>query len=146
MLSKTRELATDSKKKSMIECVMDIMIGFIMYLPINFLVLPLFAEQISSYDILGFFQLSAIFTSIALVRKYTIRRWFENLKNIIYRMVMAYIFFDTSGSIPSENKSNSFGGSSSLNSDDGDYILHYFHVIVTNKFKILEQFKQIGNC
>ena len=82
MLSKTRESLRDSKKKSMIETVTDVAIGFVMYLPINFLILPLFAEQISSYDILGFFQLSAIFTAIALVRKYTIRRWFENLKQI----------------------------------------------------------------
>ena len=82
MLSKTRESLRDSKKKSMIETVIDVLIGFVMYLPINFLILPLFAEQISSYDILGFFQLSAIFTVIALVRKYTIRRWFENLKQI----------------------------------------------------------------
>ena len=82
MLSKTRESLRDSKKRSMIETVTDVAIGFVMYLPINFLVLPLFAEQISSYDILGFFQLSAIFTVIALVRKYTIRRWFENLKQI----------------------------------------------------------------
>ena len=82
MLSKTRESLKDSKKKSMIETVIDVLIGFVMYLPINFLVLPLFAEQISSYDILGFFQLSAIFTAIALVRKYTIRRWFENLKQV----------------------------------------------------------------
>ena len=82
MLSKTRESLRDSKKKSMIETVIDVLIGFVMYLPINFLILPLFAEQISSYDILGFFQLSAIFTAIALVRKYTIRRWFENLKQV----------------------------------------------------------------
>ena len=82
MLSKTRESLRDSKKKSMIETVIDVLIGFVLYLPINFLILPLFAEQISSYDILGFFQLSAIFTAIALVRKYTIRRWFENLKQI----------------------------------------------------------------
>ncbi len=82
MLSKTRESLRDSKKRSMIETVIDVLIGFVMYLPINFLILPLFAEQISSYDILGFFQLSAIFTVIALVRKYTIRRWFENLKQI----------------------------------------------------------------
>ena len=82
MLSKTRESLRDSKKKSMIETVIDVLIGFIMYLPINFLILPLFAEQISSYDILGFFQLSAIFTAIALVRKYTIRGWFESLKQI----------------------------------------------------------------
>ena len=82
MLSKTRESLRDSKKRSMIETVTDVAIGFVMYLPINFLILPLFAEQISSYDILGFFQLSAIFTVIALVRKYTIRRWFENLKQV----------------------------------------------------------------
>ncbi len=82
MLSKTRESLRDSKKRSMIETVTDVAIGFVMYLPINFLILPLFAEQISTYDILGFFQLSAIFTVIALVRKYTIRRWFENLKQI----------------------------------------------------------------
>ena len=82
MLSKTRESLRDSKKRSMIETVTDVAIGFVMYLPINFLILPLFAEQISSYDILGFFQLSAIFTAIALVRKYTISRWFENLKQI----------------------------------------------------------------
>jgi len=82
MLSKTRESLRDSKKRSMIETVTDVAIGFVMYLPINFLILPLFAEQISSYDILGFFQLSAIFTAIALVRKYTIRRWFENLKQV----------------------------------------------------------------
>ena len=82
MLSKTRESLRDSKKRSMIETAIDVAIGFVMYLPINFLILPLFAEQISSYDILGFFQLSAIFTAIALVRKYTIRRWFENLKQV----------------------------------------------------------------
>ena len=82
MLSKTRESLRDSKKRSMIETVIDVLIGFVMYLPINFLILPLFAEQISSYDVLGFFQLSAIFTAIALVRKYTIRRWFENLKQV----------------------------------------------------------------
>ena len=82
MLGKTRESLRDSKKRSMIETAIDVAIGFVMYLPINFLILPLFAEQISSYDILGFFQLSAIFTVIALVRKYTIRRWFENLKQI----------------------------------------------------------------
>ena len=82
MLINTRESLRDSKKRSMIETVIDVVIGFVLYLPINFLILPLFAEQISSYDVMGFFQLSAIFTAIALVRKYTIRRWFENLKQI----------------------------------------------------------------
>ena len=79
MLSKT---IRDSKKRSLIETVIDAGIGFVLYLPINFGILPLFAEQISSYDLGGFLQLSAIFTVIALVRKYTIRRWFENLKQV----------------------------------------------------------------
>ena len=82
MLSNTRKSLRDSKKRSMIETVIDVVIGFVLYLPINFLILPLFAEQISNYDVMGFFQLSAIFTAIALVRKYTIRRWFENLKQV----------------------------------------------------------------
>ena len=79
MLSKT---IRDSTKRSLIETIIDAGIGFILYLPINFGILPLFAEQISSYDLGGFLQLSAIFTVIALVRKYTIRRWFENLKQV----------------------------------------------------------------
>tara|TARA_Y100000741_G_C18059508_1_gene479891 strand:- start:380 stop:625 length:246 start_codon:yes stop_codon:yes gene_type:complete len=79
MLSKT---IRDSKKRSLIETAIDAGIGFVLYLPINFGILPLFAEQISSYDLGGFLQLSAIFTVIALVRKYTIRRWFENLKQV----------------------------------------------------------------
>ena len=79
MLSKT---IRDSKKRSLIETAIDAGIGFVLYLPINFGILPLFAEQISSYDLGGFLQLSAIFTVIALVRKYTIRSWFENLKQV----------------------------------------------------------------
>ena len=80
MLSKTREIIQDSKKKSLIETVIDAGIGFVLYLPINFCVLPLFSEQISNYDLIGFFQLSVIFTAIALVRKYAIRRWFSNIR------------------------------------------------------------------
>ena len=79
MLSKT---IRDSKRRSLIETIIDAGIGFVLYLPINYGILPLFAEQISSDDLGGFLQLSAIFTVIALVRKYTIRRWFENLKQV----------------------------------------------------------------
>ena len=60
MLSKTRESLRDSKRRSLIETMIDAGIGFVLYLPINFGILPLFAEQISSYDFVGFLQLSAI--------------------------------------------------------------------------------------
>ena len=79
MLSKTKELASDSKKKSLVECLMDILIGFVMYLPINFFILPMFANQIANQEIIGFLQITAIFTLVALVRKYAIRRWFSRM-------------------------------------------------------------------
>ena len=80
MLSKTREIASDSKKKSLVECLTDIVIGFLMYLPINFFILPMFADQIMNQEIIGFLQITAIFTLVALVRKYAIRRWFSGMK------------------------------------------------------------------
>ena len=80
MLSKTRELASDSKKKSLVECLADIVIGFVMYLPINFFILPIFADQIANQEMIGFLQITAIFTLVALIRKYAIRRWFSGMK------------------------------------------------------------------
>ncbi|HAF88922.1 MAG TPA: hypothetical protein DCG23_04000 [Deltaproteobacteria bacterium] len=70
----------DSKKKSVIESLADIVIGFVMYLPINFFVLPMFAEQIAGQDMVGFLQITAVFTMVAFVRKYTIRRWFSKMQ------------------------------------------------------------------
>ena len=70
----------DSKKKSFVECLTDIVIGFGMYLPINFFILPMFANQIANQEIIGFLQITAIFTLVALVRKYAIRRWFSRMR------------------------------------------------------------------
>ena len=70
----------DSKKKSIIESLTDIVIGFVMYLPINFFVLPMFAGEIANQEIIGFLQITAIFTLVAFVRKYAIRRWFSKMR------------------------------------------------------------------
>ena len=70
----------DSKKKSIIESLVDIIVGFTMYLPINFFVLPMFAGEIANQELMGFLQITAIFTMVAFVRKYTIRRWFAGMK------------------------------------------------------------------
>tara|TARA_B100001540_G_scaffold34579_1_gene30619 strand:- start:2128 stop:2412 length:285 start_codon:yes stop_codon:yes gene_type:complete len=70
----------DSKKKSIIESLVDIVVGFTMYLPINFFVLPMFAGDIANQDLVGFLQITAIFTLVAFVRKYTIRRWFSKMQ------------------------------------------------------------------
>ena len=70
----------DSKKKSIIESITDIVIGFLMYLPINFFVLPMFSDQIANQEIVGFLQITAVFTMVAFVRKYAIRRWFSRMR------------------------------------------------------------------
>ena len=71
----------DSRKKSITETIIDIVIGFLLFLPVNFFVLPLFVDQIAEQNILGILFLSSIYTSIAVVRKYVLRRWFENMRN-----------------------------------------------------------------
>ena len=73
-------LPQDSKKKSIIESITDIVIGFLMYLPINFFVLPMFSDQIANQEIIGFLQITAVFTMVAFVRKYTIRRCFSKMQ------------------------------------------------------------------
>ena len=64
----------DSKKKSMIETVMDITLGFVLFLPVNFFVLPLFVNEIASQDIVGILTISGIYSAIAIARKFILRR------------------------------------------------------------------------
>ena len=80
-MPKKKEIPLDSRKKSIGETSIDIVIGFLLFLPVNFFVLPLFVDQIAEQNILGILFLSSIYTSIAVVRKYVLRRWFENMRN-----------------------------------------------------------------
>ena len=77
------KIEVDSRKRSAIETVIDVILGFLIFVPVNYLVLPLFVDQIARYDIVGMLTISAIFTSISLVRKYAIRRWFENHRLVL---------------------------------------------------------------
>ncbi len=70
----------DSRKKSFCEALLDVVVGFLLYLPVNFFVLPYFTQGINDYNILTMLSISLMYTSIALARKYTIRRWVLNLK------------------------------------------------------------------
>ena len=49
----------DSRKKSIIESITDIVVGFLMYLPINFFVLPMFSDQIANQEEKTAFQQKA---------------------------------------------------------------------------------------
>jgi hypothetical protein len=73
-------LKKDSRKKSFFESLFDVVVGFLLYLPVNFFLLPYFTEGIDEYNIITMLSISVIYTSIALIRKYTIRRWVIGFK------------------------------------------------------------------
>ena len=77
ILSMQRVEKSDSKVRSLLESAFDISTGYLMYIPINYFILPLFIDTIQNQEIFGLMQISGLFTCVALVRKYTIRRWFE---------------------------------------------------------------------
>ena len=84
-MDQIKNISTDSKTKSLVETSLDIFLGFLMFLPVNYFVLPLFAEMIAEHSLLAAIQLGIIFSGISLVRKFTIRRWFENMHQEILR-------------------------------------------------------------
>ena len=59
----------DSRKKSFCEALFDVVAGFLLYLPVNFFILPYFTQGIDEYNIATMLTISSIYTSIALVRK-----------------------------------------------------------------------------
>ena len=80
-MDQIKNVATDSRKKSLVETSLDIFLGFMMFLPVNYFVLPLFAGQIADHSLLTAIQIGVIFSTISLVRKFVIRRWFERMRN-----------------------------------------------------------------
>ena len=80
-MDQIKNLSADSKTKSLVETSLDIFLGFLMFLPVNYFVLPLFAEQIADHSLLTAIQVGVIFSTISLVRKFVIRRWFEKMRN-----------------------------------------------------------------
>ena len=67
---------TQSKLGSLIEALMNIVIGFSINYAANLLIFPLFDMHIS---LANNFWMGLIYTAISLVRSYAIRRWFNNM-------------------------------------------------------------------
>ena len=80
-MDQIKNVSTDSKTKSLVETSLDIFLGFVMFLPVNYFVLPLFAEQIADHSLLTAIQIGIIFSTISLIRKFALRRWFEKMRN-----------------------------------------------------------------
>ena len=79
-MGQLKNTSADSRKKSLVETSLDIFLGFMMFLPVNYFVLPLFAGQIAEHSLLAAIQIGIMFSAISLVRKFTIRRWFEKMR------------------------------------------------------------------
>ena len=80
-MDQLKNTSTDSRKKSLVETSLDIFLGFMMFLPVNYFVLPLFAEMIAEHSLLAAIQIGIMFSTISLIRKFTLRRWFERMRN-----------------------------------------------------------------
>jgi len=70
----------DSRKKSLCEAGSDIAIGFAINFSINYTILPHYAVEIGNQDIGALLQIGLWFTIVALLRKYVVRRIFENMR------------------------------------------------------------------
>ena len=81
VMEQVKTASADSVKKSLTETLLDIFLGFVMFLPVNYFVLPVFAESITDYSLLTSIQIGIMFTTISLIRKFAIRRWFERMRN-----------------------------------------------------------------
>ena len=71
----------DSKLRSALEVTLDVAIGCIIATIMNYTILPLYIDVIQSGEIFGMLQITAWYVIASYVRKYTIRRWFVNLKH-----------------------------------------------------------------
>ena len=80
-MEQIKNVSTDSRKKSLVETSLDIFLGFLMFLPVNYFVLPLFVEPIASHNLLTAIQIGIMFSTISLIRKFTLRRWFEKMRS-----------------------------------------------------------------
>jgi len=79
-MERIENVSTDSRKKSLVETSIDIFLGFLMFLPVNYFVLPLFAENIAEHSLLAAIQIGIMFSGISLIRKFALRRWFERMR------------------------------------------------------------------
>ena len=68
-----------SRKRSFIEAVTNVLVGYLVAVISNLIVLPLFGYEVSLFD--GF-AIGVVFTVISLIRSYVIRRLFNRFDNV----------------------------------------------------------------
>ena len=71
----------DTRLRSALEVTLDVLIGCIIATMMNYTILPFYIDVIQRGELFGMLQITAWYVIASYVRKYTIRRWFVNLKN-----------------------------------------------------------------
>ena len=71
----------DTKLRAALEGALDVLIGCTVATIMNYTILPLYIDVIQSGELFGMLQITAWYVIASYVRKYTIRRWFVNLKH-----------------------------------------------------------------
>jgi hypothetical protein len=67
---------SQTRRGSLVEAIINVLIGFGINFTANALIFPLFGWHISSADNL---KLGLIYTAISIARSYCIRRWFNGM-------------------------------------------------------------------
>lgn len=70
----------DTRKKSMLETLIDVSLGLIISTALNFTVLPMYVDGIVSSDWGTMIQISMWYTVFAITRRYGTRRLFERFR------------------------------------------------------------------
>lgn len=71
----------DSKLRSSLEITLDVAIGCFIATLMNYTILPFYIDVIQNGELFGMLQITVWYVLASYVRKYTIRRWFVNLKH-----------------------------------------------------------------
>lgn len=73
-----------TRLESLIEAIMNVIIGYLVALASQLLIFPIFDIYVSLIDNL---LIGAWFTGVSLVRSYVIRRWFNARLHVVARML-----------------------------------------------------------
>ena len=70
----------DTRFHSMVETIIDCSLGFMIGILVNYLILPFYTTQIQNGEFWGMASISFWYLAVSLIRRYMVRRWFENHK------------------------------------------------------------------
>jgi len=77
----------DTRFRSIVETVIDCVLGFIIGIAVNYFVLPFYVTPIQNGEFWGMASISLWYLAVSLIRRYVVRRWFENHKKAFSKFI-----------------------------------------------------------